>query len=60
MTVDEFIHKLQQISEDKRKLPIIIICPNGITTSPTIKMVIKEGTMFTKEQEVEAMLITYD
>jgi hypothetical protein len=38
-TIDDFIKELQRISEDKRKLPLVIQCPNGELTSPTIKMV---------------------
>lgn len=37
-TIDEFIKKLQSISEDKRKLPLVIDCPNGLESSPEIKM----------------------
>jgi hypothetical protein len=37
-TINDFIQELQSISEDKRKLPLVIDCPNGIETSPTIKM----------------------
>ena len=59
MTVDDFIRELQSISENKRKLPILIECPNGLMVSPNVKMRIKEGTMFTPEQEVESMVITW-
>ena len=38
-TIDDFIKELQRISEDKRKLPLVIQCPNGELTSPSIKMV---------------------
>jgi hypothetical protein len=58
-TVNDFIKELQNISEKKRKLPIKIVCPNGEHTTPTIKMRIREGTWMTKEQEVEAMVITW-
>lgn len=37
-TIDEFIVELQRISIDKRKLPLVIQCPNGNLTSPSIKM----------------------
>ncbi len=37
-TIDDFIKELQRISEDKRKLPLVIQCPNGELTYPTIKM----------------------
>jgi hypothetical protein len=38
-TIDDFIKELQRISEEKRKLPLVIQCPNGELTSPSIKMV---------------------
>lgn len=37
-TIDDFIKELQSISEEKRKLPLIIDCPNGLEVSPKIKM----------------------
>ena len=37
-TIDDFIKELQQISEEKRKLPLVVQCPNGELTSPSIKM----------------------
>ena len=37
-TIDDFIKELQLISEDKRKLPLVIRCPYGELTSPSIKM----------------------
>lgn len=37
-TIDTFIKELQAISEDKRKLPLVIDCPNGLEVSPSIKM----------------------
>lgn len=38
MTIDKFIIELQRISEDKRKLPLVIDFPNGLQVEPTIKM----------------------
>jgi hypothetical protein len=55
-TIDQFIKELQAISEDKRKLPLIIACPNGLLVSPKIKMVMKDDLPF---NEVEKMIITY-
>jgi hypothetical protein len=37
-TIDDFIKELQMISEDKRKLPLVVQSPNGELTSPSIKM----------------------
>ena len=38
-TINEFIKELQQISEEKRELPLIIAAPNGQEVAPNIKMV---------------------
>lgn len=37
-TIDDFIKELQRISADKRKLPLVIDCPNGLQVAPKIKM----------------------
>ena len=37
-TINDFIKKLQKISEDKRKLPLVVDCPNGLEVDPQIKM----------------------
>ena len=57
-TIDDFIKELQRISEEKRKLPLVIQCPNGELTSPSIKM------MWDNESEVfqhgpDKMIITW-
>lgn len=58
-TVNDLIRELQSISEEKRKLPVVIVCPNGLSVYPNIKMRIKDGTWMTPQQEVEAMVITW-
>ena len=37
-TINDFIKNLQQISPEKRELPLVIDCPNGLETNPSIKM----------------------
>jgi len=37
-TIDDFIKELLRISEDKRKLPLVIDCPNGLEVFPQVKM----------------------
>lgn len=37
-TIDDFIKELKRISPDKRKLPLVIDCPNGMQVYPEIKM----------------------
>ena len=57
-TIDDFIKDLQLISEDKRKLPLVIQCPNGELTSPSIKMIWDDQlTVFT--QGPDKMIITW-
>lgn len=57
-TIDDFIKELQRISEDKRKLPLVIQCPNGELTSPSIKMMWDEPLMMF-EKEPDKMIITW-
>lgn len=54
-TIDDFIIELQAISKDKRKLPLIIVCPNGLKVYPRIKMEINNLT----EMKVTRMIIEY-
>jgi len=57
-TIDDFMKELQRISENKRKLPLVIQCPNGELTSPSIKMMWDEPIeMF--EKEPDKMIITW-
>ena len=56
-TIDDFIKELQRISEDKRKLPLVIQCPNGELTSPSIKMMWDEPLMMF-EKEPDKMIIS--
>ena len=37
-TINEFIKYLQRISPDKRELPLVIDCPNGLEVYPAITM----------------------
>ena len=57
-TIDDFIKELQRISEDKRKLPLVVQCPNGELTSPSIKMIWNEPLeMF--EKAPDKMIISW-
>jgi hypothetical protein len=58
-TVNDFIKLLQSISEEKRKLPLHIECPNGMDVYPNIKIQFKNGTRLTKDAEVEKLVITW-
>jgi hypothetical protein len=57
-TIDDFIKELQRISEDKRKLPLVVQCPNGEFTSPSIKMMWDEPLMMF-EKEPDKMIISW-
>lgn len=37
-TINDLIKELEKISEDKRELPLVIDCPNGLEVYPQIKM----------------------
>lgn len=57
-TIDDFIKELQSISEDKRKLPLVVQCPNGELTSPSIKM-LWDNPMEMMEKKDHIMIITW-
>ena len=59
MTIDRFIKELQAISEDKRKLPLIIQCPNGLEVEPKIKMKFRNYGSPLLGDKLEAMVITW-
>ncbi len=59
MTIDKFIMELQSISENKRKLPLIIIAPNGLEVEPKIKMKFENYGSSLSGDKLEAMVITW-
>ena len=60
MTINDFIKELQSISEEKRKLPLVIDCPNGMETYPSIKMRLNQQDLLpSEENKVEKMVITW-
>ena len=59
-TIDGFIKELQRISPEKRKLPLVITCPNGLQVEPEIKMQTDSGfPTFVDNSKVIKMVITY-
>lgn len=58
-TIDDFIKDLQSISPDKRKLPLVVDCPNGMEVYPSIKMRFKDGKLSVFGGELEKMVITW-
>ena len=57
-TINDFIKELQSISEEKRKLPLIIDCSNGIQAEPVIKMRFKDDDFMSGN--IESMVITWN
>lgn len=58
-TIDSFIKQLQSISEDKRKLPLVVNAPNGIQFSPSIKMQFDGDGSPLLGDKLEKMVITW-
>jgi hypothetical protein len=58
-TINDFIKELQQVSEDKKELPLIIYCPNGLEVEPTIKMKFENHGSSILGDKLEAMVITW-
>jgi hypothetical protein len=58
-TINDFIKELQSISADKRELPLIIQCPNGLEVYPSIKMKFENYGSPLLGDKLEAMIITY-
>jgi len=57
-TTNSFIRELQQISEEKRKLPLIVKTPNGMSVYPNVKMVLG-GLNPSELSLVDTMAITW-
>lgn len=58
-TIDSFIEELQNISKEKRKLPLKVKCPNGLLVSPKVKMLFS-GTANMFSDQPNNMIITWD
>ena len=57
-TINNFIKELQSISPDKRELPLVIDCPNGMEVFPVIKMRWDDPFMV-MEKQPDKMVITW-
>lgn len=57
--INAFIKELKSISSDKRKLPLVVDCPNGLEVFPSIKMRFKEGETIIDNNGPEKMVITW-
>jgi len=61
MTVNEFIDKLQNLAPRLREKEIVIGCPNGETTEPSIKMQLNDKwDLFGGIDNIKAMILTYE
>lgn len=58
-SLNNFILEALQISEDKRKLPLKMQCPNGLEVYPSIKMKFENYGSPLLGDELEAMHITW-
>ena len=58
-TLNDFILEALQISEDKRKLPLKMQCPNKLEVYPSIKMKFENYGSPLLGDKLEAMLITW-
>ena len=58
-SLNDFIIEALQISEDKRKLPFLIQCPNGIEVHPSIKMKFENYGSSLLGDKLEAMMVTW-
>jgi hypothetical protein len=68
VTVNDFIKQLQNISPDKKTLPIVIAAPNGQCVTPQIKMYLSNLDTFKTSDlmapqlgdKVTAIILTVD
>jgi hypothetical protein len=56
MNVNDLIKELQSISENKRKMPVVVVCPNGLEVEPKIKLGMKDNLLF---GEVNRIVVTW-
>ena len=57
--LNDFILEALSISEDKRQLPLITQCPNGLEVHPSIKMKFENYGSSILGDKLEAMMITW-
>lgn len=57
--LNDFILEALSISEDKRQLPFLIQCPNGLEVHPSIKMKFKNYGSSLFGDKLEAMMVTW-
>lgn len=57
--MNDFILDCLKISEDKRELPLKVVCPNGLEVYPSIKMKFKNFGSPLLGDELESMHVCY-
>ena len=58
-TLNDFIIEALQISDDKKRLPLTIQCPNGLEVYPSIKMKFENYGSPILGDKLEAMSISW-
>lgn len=57
--LNDFILKALSVSEDKRRLPFLIQCPNELEVFPSLKMKFENYGSPLLGDEIEAMMVTW-
>jgi hypothetical protein len=57
--LNDFILKCLSISEDKRELPLLAQCPNGLEVYPSLKMKFENYGSPLLGDQIEAMIVTW-
>ena len=57
--LNDFILEALSISEDKRQLPFLTQCPNGLEVYPSIKMKFENYGSSMLGDKLEAMMVTW-
>lgn len=58
-SLNDFILKALNVSEEKRNIPFIIQCPNGLEVFPSIKMKFENYGSPISGDKLEAMVVTW-
>jgi myo-inositol-1-phosphate synthase len=58
-SLNDFILDALSISEDKRRLPFVIQCPNGVEVYPSIKMKFENHGSPILGDKLEAMAVSW-
>lgn len=59
LTVNNFIKELQNLSEETKKLPLVITSPNGLQFEPKIKLQTENGLPLAGDKP-DSIVITWE